>query len=176
MPDINDILSIYNGILLLPFMNYPDVLAFMRCSKECYHIYLEYTGPLSFYGLLLPTSIGIWADIFYQRYASLEYCLQQNMDIIDEPPSLNGSSNDKLFAQYHHLTLLEIAYMLRDTVSIALLKRYNRTTIHRISPLWTQYGYRATALLIAYSERDIDRKLDSEKEYNLFTYLNQYVC
>ena len=176
MIHINDILSIYNGILILPFMNYPDVLAFMRCSKGCYRIFLEYTGPLSFYGLLLPTSKGIWADIFYQRYESLEFCLQQNIDIIDEPPSLNGRSNDKLFAQYYHLTLLEIAYMLRDPVAIALLKRYNRTSIHKLSSTWTQYGYKATALLIAYSERAIDKKLDAEKEYNLFTYYGQYTC
>ena len=174
MPDINTILSIYNGILLLPFLNYPDILAFMRCSKGCYHIYLEYTGPLSFYGLLLPTSIGIWADIFYQRYASLEDSLQRNMDIIHEPEMLGRK--DTIFATYQQLTLLEVAYMLRDPVAIALLKRYNRTTVHKLSSTWTQYGYKATALLIAYSERAIDRKLDAEKEYNLFTYYGQYTC
>ena len=173
MLHINDIISIYNGILILPFLNYPDILSFMKCSKECYQIFLQYTGPMSFYGILLPTSIGIWADIFYQRYESLEFCLQQDMDIIVEP-NMDGLTN-RLFVQYHQLTLLEIAYMLRDPVSIALLKEYNRTTIHKISTCWTQYGYRATALLIAYSERDINKKLDAEKEYNLFTYMGQYV-
>jgi hypothetical protein len=155
-------------------MNYPDILTFMRCSKECYRIFLEYTGPLSFYGLLLPTSIGIWADIFYQRYASLEHCLQQNDDIINEPAIFGR--NNTIFSTYQELTLLEVAYMLRDPISIALLKRYNRTTVHKLSSTWTQYGYRATALLIAYSERAIDKKLDAEKEYNLFTYYGQYTC
>jgi len=174
MIHINHILSIYNGILILPFMNYPDILAFMRCSKGCYHIYLQYTGSLSFYGLSLPTSKGIWADIFYQRYASLEHCLRQEDDIIREPEMLGRK--DTTFATYQQLTLLEVAYMLRDPIAIALLKQYNRTSIHKLSSTWTQYGYKATALLIAYSERAIDKKLDAEKEYNLFTYYGQYTC
>ena len=76
MDYLTRLLDIHNGILILPFMNYPDILSLMKCSLRIYHIYIIYKQPYSFYGLPLPKEKGIWFDIFYQRYTSLEEALQ----------------------------------------------------------------------------------------------------
>lgn len=48
MDILTRILSIHNGALILPFMNYPDILVLMRCSKYMYKIYMIYPQPFSF--------------------------------------------------------------------------------------------------------------------------------
>lgn len=170
MSHLLQILQLHDGALVLPFLNYPDILVFMRCSKELYHMYMIYTKPFSFYGLALPTGYGIWADLFYQRYESLEQALiagddqvttYHHFNIQTRQPSRNGprTTRHKLF---HGLNLMEIAYMLRDPVAIELLKRYQRTTAHEVYSYSSAYGQHAHTLLVAYADHDVKSQLQAQ--------------
>lgn len=176
MGPLYQIITIHHGAFILPFLNYPDVLIFMRCSRACYRNFLLWNQPFSFYGLPLPISKGIWSDLFYQRYASLEQGLKSDHDKSpDEFPLFHGRF-EVTYKLYHGLTLMEIAYMLRDTKAIQLLKRYNRSTVHNLYSFSTQYGQHAHALLVAYSEHAIKNQLQDQKQYNLFMNMGQYSC
>jgi hypothetical protein len=152
MDYLTKLLDIHNGSLILPFMNYPDILSLMKCSRRIHRIYILYKQPHSFYGIPLPKEKGIWFDIFYQRYESLEQALQSDLDI---------------HARYHYngMNLMEIAYMLRDSTTIKLLHRYKRTTIHKIHNYSSIYGDQAHALLLVYSDHDVKDKIQALKPY-----------
>lgn len=165
--DFLRILSIHNGALILPFMNYPDILVLMRCSKRMYRIYVLYPQPFTFYGIPLPTQKGIWFDLFYQRYDSLENALQQKSDItvkfhhvnlVTRLPATSGPSTTSSIL-FHGMNLMEIAYMLRDNNAIALLQKYKRTTVHRLYSCSVVYGQHAHALVVAYNEHAVKEKL-----------------
>ena len=170
------IVEFHHGAFILPYLNYPDILVFMRCSKMCYRHFLLWNQPFSFYGLPLPTSKGIWSDLFYQRYASLEQGLKKDHDKSPADFLLFHGRMEVTYKLYHGLTLMEIAYMLRDPKAIQLLRRYNRSTVHNLYSFSTQYGQHAHALLVAYSEHAIKNQLQDQKQYNLFMNMGQYSC
>ena len=174
MDYLTRLLDIHNGILILPFMNYPDILSLMKCSLRIYRIYIIYKQPYSFYGLPLPKEKGIWFDIFYQRYTSLEEALQSNLDYYIRYHYIN--INTRLFEKkgpftktillYNGMNLMEIAYMLRDSTAIKLLNQYKRTTAHIISRYTSKYGNQAYALLNLYSDHNVKDKLQALNPYN----------
>jgi len=165
MDILTRILSIHNGALILPFINYPDILVLMRCSKYIYKIYMIYPQPFTFYGIPLPKQKGIWFDLFYQRYDSLEVALQKDLDITVKIyrnihavlPATNGSTT--LSVLFHGMNLMEIAYMLRDDRAIALLQKYHRTTVHSFYSITAVYGQHAHSLVVAYHDHDVKEKL-----------------
>lgn len=167
MDFLTRILSIHNGALILPFMNYPDILVLMRCSKYIYKIYIIYPQPFTFYGIPLPKQKGIWFDLFYQRYNSLEVGLQRDLDITVKfhhrnietgLPIINGPYTT-LSVLFHGMNLMEIAYMLRDDRAIALLQKYHRTTVHSFYSITAVYGQHAHSLVVAYHDHDVKEKL-----------------
>jgi hypothetical protein len=148
-------------------MNYPDILVLMRCSKYMYRVYVIYPHPFTFYGISLPKQKGIWFDLFYQRYDSLESALQQKSDIniryhdinMDTGyPYTNGPVTTKSLL-FHGMNLMEIAYMLRDEKAIALLQKYHRTTVHSFYSISAVYGQHAHSLVVAYHDHDVREKL-----------------
>ena len=167
MDILTRVLSIHNGELILPFMNYPDILIFMRCSKYMYKIYMIYPRSFTFYGIQLPKQKGFWFDLFYQRYGSLESALQQNLDITVKYHHVNintglPATNDpctKTSLLFHGMNLMEIAYMLRDDRAIALLQKYHRTTVHSFYSISAVYGQHAHSLVVAYHDHDVKEKL-----------------
>jgi hypothetical protein len=182
MNHLQRIIQLHDGNLILPFLNYPDILVFMRCNKEMYHMYMIYNKPFSFYGLCLPISKGIWSDLFYQRYESLEEALiaeddlvitYHHFDIRTRQPARNGPRTTRS-ALFNGLTLMEIAYMLRDPRSIALLERYNRTTAHHIYSYQSTYSQHAHALLVAYADHDVKSQLQA-KQPKPVIHMEQYM-
>jgi len=175
MDYLTRLLNIHNGSLILPFMNYPDILSLMKCSRQIHRIYILYKQPHSFYGIPLPKEKGIWFDIFYQRYESLEYALQSDLDIhtryhhinVDTRlPALDGPYT-KSTLLYNGMNLVEIAYMLRDSTAIELLRQYKRTPVHVIHNYSSKYGNQAHALLLVYHDHDVKEKLQSLNPYRV---------
>lgn len=167
MDILSRVIAIHNGALILPFMNYPDILVLMRCSKYMYKIYMIYPSPFTFYGILLPKQKGIWFDLFYQRYDSLERALQRDFDITIKYhhinihtglPATNGPSTRSSLL-FHGMNLMELAYMLRDDKAIELLQTYHRTTAHQFYSMTAVYGQHAHALVVAYHDHDVREKL-----------------
>ena len=169
MDYLTRLLDIHNGSLILPFMNYPEILSLMKCSRRIHRIYVLYKQPHSFYGIPLPKEKGIWFDIFYQRYESLEIGLQSELDIhtryhhinIDTRLPAKDGPCTKTTLLYNGMNLMEIAHMLRDSNAIELLHRYKRTTVHVIHNYTSRYGNHAHALLSIYSDNDVKDKIQA---------------
>jgi len=155
-------------------MNYPDILSLMKCSRQIHRIYVLYKQPHSFYGIPLPKEKGIWFDIFYQRYESLEYALRSDLDI---QPRYHNNTDTRLAAldgkiyitpyTYNGMNLMEIAYMLRDSTAIELLHRYKRTSVHVIHNYSSKYGNHAHALLLVYHDHAVKEKLQALNPYRV---------
>jgi hypothetical protein len=154
---LRDIIVLHGGMLILPFLNYPDILVYMRCNKAMNRIYIMYNRPMSFYGLCLPEENNkMFHSLFYQRYELLEEELAMNSDVVSSFFDIDGRGTLHVkYAVYNYLTLMEIAYMLRDPIAIALLKNYGRIPGHTMYSYECAYGQHAHALLVEYSEHEI---------------------
>ena len=155
-----DIICLHNGAFILHYVNYPDILSFMKCSKRTLRMVIEYGkhNTYSFYGIPI-TIKGMWGDLFYQRYNALEQSLLQGNDstvtyyqrnIHTGLPAIYSPKITR-FSVYYGLCLLEIAYMLRDPVAITLLERHKRTIRHCIYPTDVLYGTEMERLCRLYS-------------------------
>ena len=154
---LRDILVLHGGALILPFLNYPDILVYMRCSKAMNRIYIMYNGPMSFYGLRLPEENNkMFHSLFYQRYELLEEELANNSDVVSSFFDTDGRGTLHVkYAVFNCLTLMEIAYMLRDPIAMGLLKNYGRIPGHTMYAYECAYGQHAHALLVEYKEHEI---------------------
>ena len=171
-----DALIIGGGSVFFPFLNCTDLDELRITCKEIHEICKKASTYVKFYGLPLPTN-GLFYNLFYGKYAELERQLQKNEDfyIVSRYRSLHGDPGPttvmrKGDVKYNYMcndmVPLEIAYMLKDTIAIKILIKYNRTTAYRVYAYSSKYKFQSIILLDTYHEDQIKSALLESRPVN----------
>lgn len=154
---------------ILPYLHYPELPALKETSEEINNCSIK--EPLTFYGFKLPDSDDelFVQDLFNKNYTSLEERLQRNEDQrILSPYSSRNPQGQWIPSMYratiynklwHNFTCMDLVYMLGDFIAYQLLKKYDRSTAHKIGGWDSTYVDDAIHLLETHGEHSKKNKL-----------------
>ena len=136
---------------LLKFLNLPDVLSLEKSCHEIKRLVFPHRSNITFYGLSLPDKTKkdtIFYYLFYSQYDRLHQSLVEREDeqlgkrsrisypVLYRPNSI-------FYKLWEDMTLLEIAYLLRDDRAISILLDNNRTICHSMRSYTSEFGSKA---------------------------------
>jgi len=168
---IINILCIGHGAAFLPFINCTDFDELRAVSRDIHNMCEQGAKYVTFYGMQLPNTPGLFYDLFYGLYHSLEQRIIADEDFrissvyqpLTQPPIYNkkvmGKGDMKIMSRWNGLVLMEVAYLLRDQRAIALLLAYKRNTCHKIMSFSSTYDFSSIRLTEKYSEEGIKNQL-----------------
>jgi hypothetical protein len=173
---LQSFISIGDGALVLPYINYTALKTLSQLSKKMHDICEANKHLTLFYGHTLPSPgwktdsaaepTDIFYDLFHKRYNELKAALASNQDIFishqywDFNPITNTYEGSMYRATtynrlWNNMCLMELAYMLQDEDAIALLISYDRYDACKIGSYSTEYGKTSIALLTEYGDYHI---------------------
>ena len=168
---IVNILCIGYGAAFLPFINCTDFDELRVVSHEIHDICQKGVKHVTFYGMQIPNTPGLFYDLFYGRYDSLELRMIADEDFrissvyqsLTQPFNPNnkvmGKGDMKIISKWNGMVLMELAYLLRDQRAIELLGAYKRNICHKIMSFSSTYDFMAIRLTEKYSEESIKKQL-----------------
>jgi len=164
MSSLTNIVEIENGVLILPFVNFPDYLVLKNVSRSFRNVCAKGFRYVLFYGIPVKLHpLDVFYHLFHQHYHLLEEQLIKNEDrtIIENVIPLNIIFEEDISAEerctihnrlWNGVSLLEIAYMNRDDRAVQLLTHHGRTIAHSIYSWESVCGINSLYLLKRYNE------------------------
>ena len=165
-----NVFCISYGASLLPFVNCTDFNELRVISRDIHYMCKKGAKYVTFYGMPVPKTPGLFNDLFYGKYTSLEQRIINNEDFRVSSiynsvkkktgPAIELSRGDtQIFIRWNGLVLMELAYLLSDKKAIELLESYNRNTCHQIMCFSATYDFISIRLTEKYSEYKIKKQL-----------------
>jgi hypothetical protein len=166
---------------ILPFLNRPDFNALRNTSNRIRQVSDKNQWQVLFYGLALPIygntiitytmvypkpkKSDIFCHLLYKNYRELEKSLKKNEDVFYEymytHKNAEGIWVDSMRGAiiynycWNSMTLMQVAYMLKDGIAIDLLKKYNRKTAFKIRDYSSEHNMDIIKIIKNFNEHEI---------------------